>query len=501
MSPGADDAEAEQAEIPRLSPSSLYNLLKPSPCDLREWLKSHDYEEEPPDAFRELLFSLGNQHEDQHLTLFPEALDIAELPRQQQTEATINALRAGERVIYQGRLSARTTLGGREVKIVGHPDFMLPAGSGHTIRDSKLNRSLNDYVEMQLLTYGWLYEQTTGEPPVALQVHSGSDEILDLPYEGATAALALFERMVELRFTDERPVEHIGVAKCSGCGFRAHCWPQAIERQDVGLLPGLDRGLIDELHGRGVDTIEQLAERFDAESLAALERPRGSRMSRVGDRADRILRAAEAHLRGEPILLGPPNLPDAKTWVMFDLEGMQPGFDELEKIYMWGLQCFGEEAGPFRPALAGFGPEGDREGWHAFLGECEAIFAEHGDLPFVHWANYEKTKIDLYVSRYGDPNGTASRVKSNLLDLLPITRQAVAVPLSGYGLKQIETLAGYERTLEESGGNWAMARYIEATECEDEAKRAGIMNEILAYNREDLEAMWAALEWLRGLAR
>ena len=44
-----------------------------------------------------------------------------------------------------------------------------------------------------------------------------------------------------------------------------------------------------------------------------------------------------------------------------------------------------------------------------------------------------------------------------------------------------------------------MAKYIEATETDDEVERAAIMDEILAYNREDLEATWAVMEWLKGL--
>ena len=44
-----------------------------------------------------------------------------------------------------------------------------------------------------------------------------------------------------------------------------------------------------------------------------------------------------------------------------------------------------------------------------------------------------------------------------------------------------------------------MARYIEATETADERLRAEIMDEILAYNREDLEATWAVLEWCARL--
>jgi predicted RecB family nuclease len=103
----------------------------------------------------------------------------------------------------------------------------------------------------------------------------------------------------------------------------------------------------------------------------------------------------------------------------------------------------------------------------------------------------------MYVERFGDRDGIAARVRRNLFDLLPITRASVALPLPSYGLKSVEELVGFERKLEEYGGDWSMARYIEATETEDESQRAAIVDEILAYNREDLEATWAVLEWLR----
>jgi predicted RecB family nuclease len=41
-----------------------------------------------------------------------------------------------------------------------------------------------------------------------------------------------------------------------------------------------------------------------------------------------------------------------------------------------------------------------------------------------------------------------------------------------------------------------MAKYIEATEMEDLDERQIVMDEILKYNREDLEATWAVLQWL-----
>jgi predicted RecB family nuclease len=44
-----------------------------------------------------------------------------------------------------------------------------------------------------------------------------------------------------------------------------------------------------------------------------------------------------------------------------------------------------------------------------------------------------------------------------------------------------------------------MAQYIKAVETEDENLRTETMNQIKLYNREDLEATWAVMEWAMGL--
>jgi predicted RecB family nuclease len=86
----------------------------------------------------------------------------------------------------------------------------------------------------------------------------------------------------------------------------------------------------------------------------------------------------------------------------------------------------------------------------------------------------------------------------NLLNLLPITRDAVVLPLPSYSLKVIERYVNYKRRLDEYGGQWAMATFIEATETDDEGKRKELMDKIIAYNKEDLEATWAVFEWLKA---
>ena len=208
-------------------------------------------------------------------------------------------------MIYQGAFRVETTLAGTEVEIVGVPDFLLPARSGYAIRDSKLARRVGGgrypAIELQLATYGWLYEQTFGEPPVALQVHSGAGVIVDLPYEGGEAALETLERILSDRLADEEPAEPVAWGKCSGCGFFDRCWPRAVERRSVGLLPWAGTGLIGELERRGIETIDQLLERLRRRVAGRARAPLGQE-----DEGGRRRRAADPRQRPRP-RRGPPD--------------------------------------------------------------------------------------------------------------------------------------------------------------------------------------------------
>jgi predicted RecB family nuclease len=87
--------------------------------------------------------------------------------------------------------------------------------------------------------------------------------------------------------------------------------------------------------------------------------------------------------------------------------------------------------------------------------------------------------------------------RRNLLDLLTVTTDSVVLPLPSFSLKVVESYIGFERKEAEYGGAWAMATFIEATETNDEGTRKDLMDKIVAYNKEDLEATWAVFKWLR----
>jgi predicted RecB family nuclease len=486
----------------RLTPSDFFSYHRPSRCDLRVFLRHRQEPEEGPTPFDEVMRRLGLRHEKNHLATLGAFTDVRDASLQEQVRKTADAIARRVPVIYQGAFLVTERIGESEVEIVGIPDFLILDGDGYVIRDSKMSRRIDEEnhpeILLQVTVYGWLYERSCGSAPRALQVHCGTGEVVTVPYDGGAAALQELKRLLELKQLTAEPYEPVGWSKCLGCGFTDRCWSKAERDSDVALVYGVDQGLARTLNAQGIRTRRDLLTRFDVASLSEFRRPYGERLQRVGIAADKILQFAEAMEEKRERVLAVPAIPSHANYVMFDLEGMPPQLDELDKIYLWGMQVFGGNPSGFMFGLSGFGSDGDQEGWGDFLSNAKQIFDAYGDIPFVHWSPYEQTQLRRYIARFGDVDGIAARVDANLLDLLAVTRASVVLPLPSFSLKVVEDYVGFDRKEPEFGGQWAMATFIEATETSDDAKRKELMDKILAYNREDLEATWAVFQWLKN---
>lgn len=489
----------------KLTVSDIYTYHRPSKCGLRVTLKEKGIEGAAPGPYEQVLKRLGEEHERKHLASFPSVVDLSSGTLDERISRTKEAVRKRSPVIYQGVLRANSAVGATDCEISGVPDFIILEDTGsYAVRDSKMSRRINekDHPEiiLQIGTYGWLFEQTFGQPPNRLQVHSGTGEIVDIPYDHGSAALEALDTILGFKQLTSEPYSPVGWSKCNGCPFYDHCWPRAEKKRDVAIIAGVDQGLARALREQGIETVDELLGSFEEESLSEFRRLVGTRMQRVGKKAQSIMRMARALSSGEEILIQTPTVPESPNYVMFDLEGLPPQLDEIDKIYLWGMQVLGGKPCDYVASTAGFGDEGDQQGWQDFLEKAKDILEGYGDIPFVHWHHYERVRLDMYIDRFGDPEGVAARVKENLLDLLPITQKSIALPLPSYSLKVVEQYIGFERTQDEYGGTWAMAKYIEATEMADERQRAEVMDEILTYNEEDLQATWAVLQWLKSRA-
>ena len=486
----------------RLTASDFSSCHRPSQCDLRVFLRHRGEAEKAPSPFDEVMQRLGLRHEKEHLATLGAFADVTVDSFQEQVKKTADAIAKKVPVLYQAAFLVTETIGKSEVEIVGVPDFLILDGDGYLIRDSKMARRMDEEnhpeILLQVQLYGWLFEKSCGAAPKGLQVQSGTGEIVSIPYDGGTSALQELGRLLAIKLLPAEPYEPVGWSKCLGCGFTERCWRKAEGNADVALVYRVDQSLARTLNGQGIRSRKELLARFDVASLSDFKRPYGTREQRVGKAADTILQFAAAMESGKERVLAVPAIPPHDNYVMFDLEGMPPQLDELDKIYLWGIQVYGEKPSEFIAALSGFGPDGDREGWLSFLANAQRVFETYGDIPFVHWAPYERTYLRRYVERFGDAEGIAARVEANLLDLLTVARDSVVLPLPSFSLKVVEDYVGFERKEAEYGGAWAMATFIEATETSDEGKRKELMGKIVAYNKEDLEATWAVFVWLKG---
>jgi predicted RecB family nuclease len=489
----------------QLSSGHIYRAYRPKPCDLRLYLFNEGAPAAEPGAFEEVIRRLGERHEKAHLATFTNVTDVSVGTFEERRNRTLEAIVACTPIIYQPVFSAVVTLGNRHCELIGIPDFLVREGDSYVIRDVKMARRLTEkeHAEIfwQLRFYGVLFELVTGEAPLRLEVFGGASKIVTI----GTATYDIVEtellRFVDVMLSGTPPFAPVGWTKCGGCAYHDTCWKQAESRNDVALVPKVDQNLVRALRDLGILNYNELLIRLDEPALAAVQKPWGQKTQKVGKAAGDILRSARALQSGKYIAIAAPDIPSGSNFVMFDLEGLPPHLDELEKIYLWGLQVYGDNPGVFTAATAGFGEDGDRQGWTDFLKHAAAIFATHGNIPFVHWHHYEKIKLKLYTERYGYPDGTAAMVLANLFDLLPAMQKAVALPLPSYSLKVVEKFVGFKRTQTEYGGDWAMAQYIEATEMEDEKARSKVIADILKYNEEDLGATWAVLAWLQQYGR
>src|SRR5208282_4224933 len=240
----------------RLITSDFVTHHRPTKCELRVFLRHQGEKEAEPGPFDEVLHRLGLRHEQQHLATLGPHTDLSGLPEDERIRRTQDAIAAKVPVLYQPAFRVSHRVAGTEVEIVGQPDFLILDGDRYLIRDSKISRRIDEdnhpEILLQLQLYGWLFTKSCGTPPKALQVHSGTGEIVPVLYDGGVAALAGLARLLAVKQSKDGFYEPVGWTKCSPCGFNERCWNRAKANGDVALVPDVDQSIARKLNSMGV---------------------------------------------------------------------------------------------------------------------------------------------------------------------------------------------------------------------------------------------------------
>src|ERR1035441_3847695 len=216
----------------------------------------------------ELVARKGDQHEREYLAqLRSGGCDIVEIEadrslqgtRQAATQ-TIEAMRAGAEVIYQGVLFDG-------VRWRGHSDFLRrvesPSALGafsYEVADTKLARRVKPYFLLQLCFYSELVEAIQGLAPERMHVVLGTRESqLFRVAEFAAYYRSVkhgFESVVDagLSTTYPEPVEH-----CALCRWENHCVARRQADDHLSLVARIQRSQCIQLVEREITTVTQLA--------------------------------------------------------------------------------------------------------------------------------------------------------------------------------------------------------------------------------------------------
>jgi predicted RecB family nuclease len=441
-----------------------------------QWLRV-----EPP-ALLQLLFERGKAFE----TLVAERVAYV-TPRyrlddlEEGYRATMALMRRGADTIYQPVLMADD--------LVGIPDLLVRA-PGHSWFgdyayrpiDIKYASTATNNHRIQVMAYLYLLERTQGV------MGDGAIWLRPKPEEDPRDGTVVEEPVVfdPVLFNDTlaqardlaagaEPMPFISSA-CDDCDWREHCRPLAESARDVSLLPGMRRQVWNGLHQRGLGTLRALAGTTPEQLIT---------IKGVGDKtAVRFINLARAVTSGEMLLLEPPEFPDARTEIFFDVESAP-----LEGLYylMGTLIRRGRKAA-FEYDLAEK-PADEEAMWQGFLRRISRT-----DGPIYHYGSYERLTLNTLNERYG-PDDRVADILERMIDLSKALDRCVVLPLTRHSLKDVAGWLGFHWGGATATADDSVVEYITWLET---GQRTHLDN-ILQYNEDDCRATLEVRDWLGSL--
>jgi uncharacterized protein len=501
----------------RLAASDITTFAGCAHASMQDLAVAEKRRPRPPryaDPSADLLRERGDLHEAAYLAKLRTSRAVEEMPLQSANaaERTLDAMRRGADVIYQGTLR----LGDRWL---GRPDFLFrvdqPSSLGawsYEVVDAKLARSPKPGALLQLCFYAELLGHAQGALPRRMTLVLG-----DMREQSfATARYAAYFRAVRRRFehalaapppTYPEPVEH-----CRVCDYAPECEERRRADDHLSLVAGITTRQRHALEGHGVLTVRRLAQ-------VPLARP--SRIEDIGFTAlTRIREQARIQIEGRDAgapryeLLkgvedghGLGSLPEPSPGDLFiDFEGDPYALGEgLE--YLLGVVEL-PAGGQGEPAYAGlwaFDRAGERDAFQKLVALIGERRARHPGMHVYHYDHYEPTALKKLAGRYAtcvDELDALLRGRV-LVDLYKAVRQGLRASVESYSIKKLEPFSGFTRAVELRDARRCLAAFEAWLELRVGTSSApdGVRETIQGYNRDDCLSAMRLRDWLEERRR
>jgi uncharacterized protein len=313
-----------------ITATMLYDFIK-CPHRVTMDLFGNPAAKDPVSPFVELLWERGHLFEKETIERIQiPFINLRDVPDQERERLTLEAIAAGERLIYGGRIRADDLL--------GEPDLLRKRGAGFVAGDIKSGAGLEGSSEdadgkpkqhyaVQLSLYTDILERlgfSAGRLPFVWDIH-GQEVLyhLDSPRGPKTHTsmwddyLSSLENVRSVVSRENETVPSLG-GECKLCHWRTTCTKQLEELNDLTLIPELGRSRRDNLLEH-IMSVQELAS-VNISSLIC-----GSKTVIPGISAEMLKRfQARARLQiqpdSKPYLIQEVQLPPPDIELFFDVE-------------------------------------------------------------------------------------------------------------------------------------------------------------------------------------
>lgn len=462
------------------------------------------------DDSQQLIADKGDAHEKRHLAdqraQGRQVVDIAEDDGgiAGKVQATLAAMRGGIEIIYQATL--------RDGCWVGHADFLRrvdgePSALGawrYEVADTKLARSPKAKFLVQLAFYSDLVAKAQGAAPRLMHVvlGDGSERAFRVA-DYAHYFASLRERFVGAVAGIEagtRPVPYpVPCEHCHLCHWRQHCEQQRLADDHLCQVAGITRIQSARLQHAGIATMTALAglppgtgvPRVQQETLAKLRGQAAlqAHARRTGERRVEVLPLDPDGRRGFYRLPSPD-----EGDLYFDMEGDPLEDGGLE--YLFGVWFREQGTWAFRAFWAHDRVQ-ERLAFEQFMDFVVDRRRGHPQAHVYHYASYEETALKRLASLHATREVELDDLlrQGVLVDLYKVVREGLRISEPSYSIKSVEHFYRPAR----AGGVQTAGASIVYYERWRETGEQPLLDDIEAYNRDDVESTQQLHGWLLGL--
>ena len=409
-------------------------------------------------------------------------------------ELTLNALREGYDVIYQGAFF--------DGKWQGFADFLLRVdtpsrlgGFSYEVADTKLARHAKAAALLQTSIYSAQLEAAQGRAPDQIHVVLGDQSVASFRYLDYAAYVRAVRRQFEDATSDgSRATYPDRVEHCEVCRWADRCIAQWRSDDHLIFVAGLGRAQVVKLSAAGIPRLTDLA-RTSVNHVAGIgdgtlfHLQRQARLQ-VQQRATGVVGYELLEPEGPDRGFGRLPKPSEGD-LFFDMEGDPLIEGGLE--YLFGVAWSG--GGEIRSqAFWGHDRGGEKRAFESFIDFVFERRHRFPDMHVYHYASYEETALKKLMGVHATREDAVDTLlrEGVLVDLYRVVRQSVVVSQESYSIKKLEALYMKDRVgaITDAGGS------IVAYETWLETHDQRILSEIEAYNKDDCVSTLKLRGWL-----